>query len=782
MGYRSSDGGATWSPVVSLPGYYMVPEFRSFAIAPGGETIFGGELNLSMYKSEDGGTTWTESYEGLAGLGLRDVVVSPQAPDTVYALTWERGLLKSDRGGRAWRWMDKYRMGKPQGDLFAADPFVEDRLYIGDQCDGVQIPCMYISDDGGESWQEITLDLPYPGPDWKGEVIAVGPNPHVPGRILAGGAFWEDQGDYDQRTEPCGFYASDDYGLTWAFLGPTPPISEVVSIAFDVGDANLVYAGTRGQGILRSEDGGASWQSLSFPGIQPPVHIESVAPHPDISEKVYVRLYTYAESPNPQPNLFVSTDAGDTWEELPDVDTWTGGIGGIDLAFLPPDAGAAAYEIYTGCEVGLCRRWEGPYEWEQVEGAPRPDLLVSATDGERDILYLGTRGGLVSGLGRAGMAGDSIPGWGSVFGGGVYRWMQPPGSMPPTLPNWVQASASGFGDPTNFLVSTLDRYDRRLYSGTWNSLGAAQIWRSSDGVTWSQVPAPWPASNTFVFDAQVFGGYLYAGLGNDMGHPGELWRTDGPSWNRITNDGFGDSNNHGINCLTVFQNVLYAATVNEASGMELWRSASGDSGAWQQVNVDGFGGAGTSQDVVMDVYDGRLYVGLGRDGLAELWRSSDGTTWQPVFQDGLGDPDNSAVSAMAEFGGEFYIGQRNSVTGGQVWRSGNGQNWDPVFVDGLGNPDNARPYGLIVYGGHLHVVFSNLATGVEVWRSADGDTWDVISTGGWGEPMNIISDYFDKGAGVFRAGLYIGTLNDNGGQVWRIKETEAVFLPVVLKH
>jgi photosystem II stability/assembly factor-like uncharacterized protein len=435
-GYKSTDGGTTWSPIVIKDeGLRFQPEVRSFAIAPGGGTVFAAEMNLSMFKSEDGGATWMESYHGLAGLQLRDVIVSPQAPDTVYALTYERGLLKSDRGGRAWRWMDKYRMGRPQGTVLAADPFVEDRLYLGDKCNDEPFPCMYISDDGGESWQEITMTLPYPGPDWQGEVIAIGANPHMPGRVLASGAFWDKQEDYNQRIEPCGFYASDDYGLNWTFIGPTPPISEVVSFAFDASDANLVYAGTRGQGLYRSNDGGANWQHMPFPGIQPPVNIESIAAHPDTPDKVYVRLYSYATSPNPQPNLFVSTNAGDTWQELPDTDTWTGGGGGVDLAFLPPNPGADAYEIYSGCEVGLCRMWEGAYDWEQVEGVPRPDVLVSATDGERIMLYLGTRGGLVSDLGLAGTAGEIIPGWGSVMGGGVYRMtMAPPGSYQVYLP------------------------------------------------------------------------------------------------------------------------------------------------------------------------------------------------------------------------------------------------------------------------------------------------------------------------------------------------------------
>ena len=75
---------------------------------------------------------------------------------------------------------------------------------------------------------------------------------------------------------------------------------------------------------------------------------------------------------------------------------------------------------------------EGDYVWEQVEGAPRPDILVSATDGERIMLYLGTRGGLVSGLELAGTASETIPGQGSIMGGGVYRY-----TLTPPQGHWV---------------------------------------------------------------------------------------------------------------------------------------------------------------------------------------------------------------------------------------------------------------------------------------------------------------------------------------------------------
>jgi hypothetical protein len=145
-----------------------------------------------------------------------------------------------------------------------------------------------------------------------------------------------------------------------------------------------------------------------------------------------VRLYSYADRPNPQPNLFVSHDGGLTWGELPDVDTVFGGIGGKGLVFSPPAPDSAPYTLYSGCEVGLCRSRDGAQTWEQVEGAPRPSsnslyntALVANSDSQRTRLYLGTPGGVVTTEGLAHTSAieiiESCAMEYSVLGGGVYR-------------------------------------------------------------------------------------------------------------------------------------------------------------------------------------------------------------------------------------------------------------------------------------------------------------------------------------------------------------------------
>ncbi|MGD2205442.1 MAG: IPT/TIG domain-containing protein [Anaerolineae bacterium] len=431
-GYTSDDGGATWAPVLGNEGYNPV-QAQAFALPPGdAQTIYVGSQMHGIVKSADGGATWQERNQGLAGLQIRELALPAGKIDTIYANTFERGILRSDDGGQAWLELSFFHGGRPKGQLLSADPFVPDRVYLGSGCD--RFPCMQISEDAGLTWREVTMTLPLTWAGEMGELMTAVPHPLVPGRLLASVGFYSDTAHCNSQKEPNGFYASDDYGESWTYLGPTPPISEVLNIAYDARDPNLVYAGTQGMGLWKSDDGGASWQAASIPSVLPPIHIADIETHPDLTGTVYVRLYSYAGGPNPQPNLFVSDDAGATWQELPDVDTVFGGIGGIGLVFAPPAPDAAPYSLYTGCDPGLCRSPDGGHTWELVEGAPRPvansnnPALVAGTDGQRVRLYVGTPGGIATPAGLR----EPIPGQGQIYGGGVYRY-----TLTPLQRHWV---------------------------------------------------------------------------------------------------------------------------------------------------------------------------------------------------------------------------------------------------------------------------------------------------------------------------------------------------------
>jgi hypothetical protein len=415
-GYFSDDGGETWSAVVDES--VELGGLRSIAVDPtDADVMYAADSSQGVLRSLDGGATWGETNEGLAALTTRDVAATPGQPDLVYVETFEYGLLRSDNGGYAWQELDVRKFGSPKGELVAVDPFITTRVYYPRGCsDGSDNPCIWYSADRGGSWHEVRIEVPVTYTGWMGGLTSIAAHPLVSGTLFASVGFYEERADFDSGTEPCGVYRSDDHGESWNFIGPTQAISEVHYFDFDAVDPDLVYAATAGDGLWRTRDGGTSWAHVPISGTQSPVYVPAIATHPDAGGKVYVRTYSYAESPNPEPELWVSDDAGDSWEPLGYV------FLGVDLIVSPPVPDQAIYSLYTGCEPGLCRSDDDGKTWEPVEGAPRPEFLAAASDGERSVIYLGSFGGLVSSVeAQAVSALEAVPEEASVLGGGVYR-------------------------------------------------------------------------------------------------------------------------------------------------------------------------------------------------------------------------------------------------------------------------------------------------------------------------------------------------------------------------
>ncbi|HTO99940.1 MAG TPA: SMP-30/gluconolactonase/LRE family protein [Anaerolineales bacterium] len=335
-------------------------------------------------------------------------------------------------------------------------------------------------------------------------------------------------------------------------------------------------------------------------------------------------------------------------------------------------------------------------------------------------------------------------------------------------PNWTQANVNGFGNVGNIGVSTLKVFNGQLYAGTQNQDSGVEVWRSSDGTSWTPFSPPSTGADA-VMSMEVFNNRLYIGTSNGAG--GDIWSTDGASWSQVVSNGFQDGNNYIIDAMAVFSGNLYAATATHDGVMKVYRSSNGTD--WNQVVSDGLGGSGIDEGITMYVHGGYLYLGLGRGAdpnwVAELWRTDNGTTWDPIFQDGLGSSANTFVSAMSDFNGALYIGLRNVTTGGEVWKSTNGSTFTPVITGGNSNPNNQRPYDLRVLNSSLYLTFANSVEGAQVWRTSNGSTWSQISGDGWGDQANNWGSYFNKGAAVFNGSLYMGTYYNfhKGGQIWR---------------
>ena len=335
----------------------------------------------------------------------------------------------------------------------------------------------------------------------------------------------------------------------------------------------------------------------------------------------------------------------------------------------------------------------------------------------------------------------------------------------------------GFGNPANTAIEALEVFRGKLYAEASNNAEGATIWRSENGGSWTQVTEPgfdgaYGANNGVVFDMFVFNNQLYAGTGFWTHTPSaaQIWRSpNGTQWSLVAADGLNDPNNMAFTTFTSFQGMIYAAALNDTTGTEIWRSATGDTGDWQQVVTDGFGG-GPAYHIITSLiaYKGQLYAAVeASPGTgAQIWRSANGTVWTQVSEDGFGDIENYQTGASAVFRGQLYVTTRNDVTGGQLWRTTNGTTWNQVVGDGFGHSTNVKIESLVVYDGALYAAANN--HGVELWRSPDGVNWVQINADGFGESGLYVS-LWSNGTVGFHGNLLMGSSGPFGGVIWQLE-------------
>ena len=138
-----------------------------------------------------------------------------------------------------------------------------------------------------------------------------------------------------------GVWESRDAGRTWQPRFDDAPVGSIGALAIAPSAPRVIYAGTgeadmrssiaHGDGVYRSDDGGASWQHV---GLEHTQQIGRILVDPADPNTVYVAALGHAYGPNPERGVFRSRDGGRHWTRVlfRDADT-----GAIDLAFRPGD-------------------------------------------------------------------------------------------------------------------------------------------------------------------------------------------------------------------------------------------------------------------------------------------------------------------------------------------------------------------------------------------------------------------------------------------------------------
>ena len=169
---RSIDAGATWTSA-GLSGDVVT----AIAIDPmSPSTVFAvldGPVNHGIYRSRDGGFSFTLSSSGLIGSNVFEICVSRALPSTVYVTTGAGEVFRSTDAGSSWTAAGE---GLPRGDLaLSDDPTSSTTVYAGTDISGV-----FKTTDGGDHWSAVGTGLPTDS-----RVTAIAVDPSSPSTVYA---------------------------------------------------------------------------------------------------------------------------------------------------------------------------------------------------------------------------------------------------------------------------------------------------------------------------------------------------------------------------------------------------------------------------------------------------------------------------------------------------------------------------------------------------------------------------------------------------------------------
>jgi len=262
--YKSMDGGKTWKNMglkdsEHISKVVVHPENSNvvWVAAQGPLWSKGGERGL--YKTTDGGETWTKTLGDDEWTGVTDIAIDPRNPDQLYAATWQRhrtvaaymgggpgsGLHRSTDGGETW---EKLTTGLPKSNLgkigLAISPQQPDVLYAAVETDRIT-GGIYKSTDRGSSWtRQSDAVSGATGPHYYQELYA---SPHAFDRIYL----------MDVRIQ-----VSDDGGKTVRRLSESGKHSDNHAIAFRADDPDYLLIGTDG-GLYESFDLAENWRFIN---------------------------------------------------------------------------------------------------------------------------------------------------------------------------------------------------------------------------------------------------------------------------------------------------------------------------------------------------------------------------------------------------------------------------------------------------------------------------------------------------------------------------------------
>ena len=290
---RSDDGGVTWSPVDNKFNYSGNPgthawydgtphpwEFkRVWHLEPSlddPDTVYAGVEDAALFRTRDGGASWEELsglrghgtgprwQPGAGGLCLHTIILDPSDPKRIFTAISAAGAFRSNDGGESWTPINKglysQYLPEPTAEIghcvhhVSMHPKRPGVLFMQKHWDVMR------SDDAGDSWHEISGNLPS---DF-GFVVDI--HAHDPETIYV--VPIKSDSEHVPPDGKLRVYRSRSGGNEWEALTQGLPQENCYvnvlrnAMAVDSLDQCGIYFGTTGGQVYASSDEGDSWKPI----------------------------------------------------------------------------------------------------------------------------------------------------------------------------------------------------------------------------------------------------------------------------------------------------------------------------------------------------------------------------------------------------------------------------------------------------------------------------------------------------------------------------------------
>ncbi len=289
--YKSLDAGKTWTHIgleksMAIGRVVIDPHDPNIVFVAATGDLWGPSKDRGVYKTSDGGKTWSNVLFVNEDTGATDVAIDPQSSNTLYAAMYQRrrtafgfngggpgsGLYKTIDGGAHWTKLTKGLPTAEDGDIgrIGIDIYRSNPNIVCALIENLKAGGIYRSEDKGETWTKMSSTNPRP---MYYSQIRVDPNNDQ--RIWLAGAqmYYSEDGGKTFRSnvvrlihgdfhgiwiDPAnsnhmwagsdgGIHQTYDRGLTWDFVN-TYPLGQFYQVSFDMAKPYRVCGGLQDNG------------------------------------------------------------------------------------------------------------------------------------------------------------------------------------------------------------------------------------------------------------------------------------------------------------------------------------------------------------------------------------------------------------------------------------------------------------------------------------------------------------------------------------------------------